>query len=827
VQLLANDLRERDDLIAEAGASAAAGRYAESLALICRALAATPNDPELNLARAATLFAWRRCWEARDACLQAATLGLRSKNLYLHAGWSCFAVGKIDEAAGWMQKAVALDPESADSHVNLAVVLQAQERHDDAIASYQRALALQPRDFDCHIGLGSCHLRKGDAAAAEIHFRSAIAVDSGRMVAWQDLGAALGRQRRHGESLQAFAYAHSLGSKEGEDTDSFVSLAVAFAEAGKTQEALALYERNLPRRPNIGGYYAYSHLLLGTGQFRDGWRYHESRWLNDPQVSLRPDFRLPVWAGQQLRDKTILLHVEQGFGDIIQFIRYAPQIKALGATVLLRASRPIQKLAQRFAGVDRVVSRDESPPEFDFYIHLLSLPHVFDTDLSSIPAEIPYLHADPVRSEEWSRRLAGDGVVTIGLAWSGNPEHPNDRYRSLSLRELGRLGEIKGVRWVSLQKGEGAREAEAPPPGMELMNLGPELEDFADTAALISQVDLVLCVDTAVAHLAGALGKLVWVMLPSPADWRWLEGRDDSPWYPTMRLFRQSRRGEWDDVIERVKAALQERLRDGASATTPSADRPVAMVPVPQPPVVAIPSQAPGHRPGFSAVAECRYGILQYLPDEGLIGDSLGWYGEYLQPQLDLLARLIRPGATILEVGAGVGEHALCLAAAVGEAGHLFLYESRPVVKRILQQNLGANRVTNVTLMRRTLGATGEATDHGSETLDELQLERLDWLKINGSVTALDILDGGTETLWRLRPLLFLATADEPALTSLASRVKEFSYRCWRMDTALFNPQNFNRRDTDIFSGRTALALLAIPEEIEVDMALDECVEIS
>ncbi|HEV8553178.1 MAG TPA: tetratricopeptide repeat protein, partial [Casimicrobiaceae bacterium] len=500
MQLLANDVRERDDLIAEVGASAAAGRYAESLALIARALGTTPNDPQLILARAATLFAWRRCWEARDACLRAATLGLLSKKLYLHAGWSCFAVGKIDEAAGWMQKAVAVDPESADSHLNLAVALQAQERHDDAVASYQRALALQPGDFDCHIGLGSCYLRKGDAAAAEIHFRRAIAVDSGRAVAWQDLGAALGRQRRYEESLQAFGYAHSLETKE--DTDSFVSLAVALSEAGKTREALVLYESNLPRRPNAGGYYAYSHLLLATGQFRLGWRYHESRWLNDPQVSLRPDFRRPVWAGQQLRGKTILLHVEQGFGDIIQFIRYAPQIKALGATVLLRVSRPMQKLARRFAGVDRIVSRDESLPEFDFYIHVLSLPRVFDTDLGSIPAEIPYLNADRVQSGR-PERLAGDGVVTIGLAWAGNPAHPNDRYRSLSLQALARLGEVEGVRWVSLQKGQAAGEAEAPPPGLELVNLGPELEDFCDTAAVIDQLDLVLCVDTAVAHLAG------------------------------------------------------------------------------------------------------------------------------------------------------------------------------------------------------------------------------------------------------------------------------------------------------------------------------------
>jgi hypothetical protein len=357
------------------------------------------------------------------------------------------------------------------------------------------------------------------------------------------------------------------------------------------------------------------------------------------------------------------------------------------------------------------------------------------------------------------------------------------------------------------------------------VDLGPELEDFADTAAVIEQLDLVLCVDTAVAHLAGALGKPVWLMLPRPADFRWLEEREDSPWYPTMRLFRQSRRDHWEEVVQRVKAALQERVRS-VIATQVAVDRGVGRRSLPRPAVVQ-PGVPAGHRPGFSAVAETRMGIMQYLPDEAPLGASLHWYGEYLQPQLDLLVRLLRPGATLLEADAGVGAHALFLGKALGAAGHLFVYEPRPVVQRILRQNLVANRILNVTLMRRRLGGGGEASPVVSETIDELQLERLDWLKVNAGGLALEVLAGAGETLWRLRPLLFLTADDVPTLHELAQRVQAFSYRCWRMDTALFNPANFNRRDTDIFSGRTALALLAIPEEIDVDMALDECVELS
>ena len=300
------------------------------------------------------------------------------------------------------------------------------------------------------------------------------------------------------------------------------------------------------------------------------------------------------------------------------------------------------------------------------------------------------------------------------------------------------------------------------PEGVDWVDAGAELEDFSDTAALISELDLVLCVDTAVGHLAGALGKPAWVMVAQPADFRWLEGREDSPWYPTLRLFRQSRRDDWTDVVERVKAALEERVREGP-VVMPAKTSVKAVTSAPLPWTSPAQLKA-GHRPGMSAVAETRVGILQYLPDEPIVGDALGWYGEYLQPQLDLLARIVRPGSTMLEVGAGVGAHAVFLGRLLGEAGHLFLYESRPVLQRILRQNLAANGVSNVTVMRRTLGSRGEgegseAAMPTTETLDELQLERLDWLKVDASVAALDVLAGASETLWRLRPLLFLAAA--------------------------------------------------------------------
>jgi tetratricopeptide (TPR) repeat protein len=823
-------------VIAAASANDAAGRYAASLALIGRALAATPDDPELLLARASTLFAWRRCREARDCCLRAEALGLCSTALYLHLGWSCFAIGNLDEAEASMRKAAAIDFGAWQARFNLAVVLQAQKRLEEAARNYELAMQSHSDDFDCHIGLGYCRLHQGDAVAAEVQFRNAIAVDDQRATAWTHLGMALTRQHLYANAYEAFAHADLLEERKGEDGGSFVNLAIGLAEDGRWQEAHALYQTRLPRRPTVEGHYGYALSLLTAGRFLEGWHHYEFRWLTEPLALLRRELHCPAWAGQDLHDKTILLHVEQGFGDLIQFVRYVPLVKALGATVVLRVSRPMKNLARSFTGVDRILDRDDPLPESDFYIYLLSLPRVFGTDLASIPADIPYLRAEPARVARWAKRLGTHDALRVGLAWSGSPTHTRDRYRSVPLGMLSPLWGLAGVRFISLQKGVAEAEVDGLPAELDLVNLGPELEDFCDTAAVISELDLVLCVDTAVAHLAGALGKPVWLMLPQPADFRWMEGREDSPWYPTLRLFRQSRRDHWEEVVERVKAALQERLRGGVAETRAHADRLAAPRSMLRPPAVARPGIPAGHRPGFSAVAETRVGILQYLPDEAREGESLGWYGEYLQPQLDLLARLIRPGATVLEADAGIGAHAVFLGKALGAAGHLFLYEPRPVVQRILRQNLGANRVMNVTLMRRALGrpsagevaASGEAASPVvTETLDELQLERLDWLKINDGILALEVLDGAMDTLWRLRPLLFIAAADEPALTRLARRAQAFSHRCWRMETALFNPHNFNRRDTDIFSGRTALALLAIPEEIDVDIALDECVELS
>ena len=836
-------------VIGEAYALSTAGDYGPALALVAGALSRHPNDRELLFARASVLFDWGRMREAREGFLRAERNGLSRIALYLNLAWSCHLLHLSDEAERHARKAVALDPSAVAAHFGLGTILQRLKRYPAALASYERALELAPDYADAAEGIARCKLEQHEYPEAEDWMRRAMARSSENPRYWTNLGVALASQKRYPEAFEALQRAGELESAHGVPPESVVDRGFALILTGQDDAAAELYRRSLPELPDPRAHGHYALALLVHGRFREGWEQYESRWLQEPHLSHRPGFRQPAWEGQDLCGKTILLLPEQGAGDIIQFARFAAPLKALGATVVLQARPALAQLAQGFVGVDQLFVPPTPPPPFDYYAHLMSMPRVLGIELATIPAAVPYLRVDSVRLQRWAARFAADRGLKVGLAWAGNPEHPRDLERSIPLDALSDLWQVQGVRYFSLQKAPRPGELEQFPPQTTLFNLGPDLDDFVDTAAAIAQMDLVICVDTAIAHLAGALGKPVWLMLPLIGDFRWLKGRDDTPWYPTMRLFRQRKMGEWDEVVARVRAALQEVVRAGALPLPATASRsPDEFALVDDRAWTAVTQEETAAESNqIAQVRETRYGIMQYVPGADRAARSIAWYGEFLQPQLDLLGRLIRPGACVVEAGSGVGAHALSLATMVGAEGHLFLYEPRPMVQRILLKNLHVNRVAQgVTMMRRDLAGPGEpspnngqATSRGTEarslpdarypteTLDELLLQRLDLLKIRSEKAAAAILDGASATLWRLRPVLFIAAEDAVAVTKLAARAEAFGYRCWQMETPLFNRDNFNRRDTDIFRGEVALALLAIPEEVSVTAALGGCVEVT
>ena len=820
--------------IDETAACVAAGRFSDALRIVDGALSTAPRDADLVFARASTLFAWGRHAEALSEHREAEHLGLRSTAHYAQWGWAAHSTGQSKEALESMRGAVASDPNDWAAHFGLATMLRANGLVDESLQASKRALELKPDDLYCASAVIVSQVQQGHLAEAEADARRAVALHADSPLAWDCLGGVLDHQRRFEEALAAYRRAAELEARGDEASDDYFNWVICLLRAGKTAEALELLESRLPQRPDARAQGHYAIALLTFGYLIDGWNQYEFRWMEPPLLSQRPKFVKPAWTGQSLAGRTLLLRSEQGFGDFFHFIRYAPRLKALGATLLLEVRDEVRPLAESLPDIDNVLKPNEPYPPFDFYSNLLSLPKAFGTDFASIPDSVPYLAADPHRASEWAKEISRDGRINVGLAWAGSPTHQRDSFRSLSLANLAPLAEVDGIRFHSLQKGPAASEAGSPPHPMALVDLGPKLRDFSDTAAAIDNLDLVIAVDTAVVHLAGALGKAVWVLVPKPADWRWLEEREDSPWYPTMRLFRQRRPGDWSDVIDRVATALRIFSRDKGRAEGISTDGRSSETKG---------TIATGRRPvrNLSEVAQTRHGIMQYFPRQPDVGSAIRVYGEHLQAHVDLLTKGGVAGATVIEAGAGVGCHALAIATAVGASGHLFLYEGDGHLRRALQQNLSSNGLANATVMRRTLRGTGPARSLDGEsvqqetralapspeavfeTIDELCLRTLNWLKINDTVDAAVVLNGAGETLWRLRPRLLIGAVDERELEKAASRARDFGYTCWKSTVPRFNPANFNLQPDDIFEGSVALAIVAVPEESAFGADLASC----
>jgi hypothetical protein len=325
-------------------------------------------------------------------------------------------------------------------------------------------------------------------------------------------------------------------------------------------EARSAFDRALSLQPqHIVARGKRALLALLTGDFAIGWADYEWRW-KDKNFPHNPRYaHVPQWTGFDITSKTILLHSEQGLGDSIQFVRYAALVASRGAKVILQCQPEVVSLLAKVEGISEIVSNEQTPPRFDFQCPLMSFPAAFGTTLATVPATVPYLSTDPAIVDRWQPRLAANAKRKIGLVWAGRPTHRQDRARSIPLEKFAPLATVSDVQFFALQKGPAESEARNPPAGMGLISLGQDLIDFLDTAAVISQLDLLISVDTAVVHLAGAMNKPVWTLLPSVNDFRWLRDREDSPWYPSMRLWRQTTPGDWSSVIERMAEELNRR----------------------------------------------------------------------------------------------------------------------------------------------------------------------------------------------------------------------------------------------------------------------------
>jgi len=509
--------------------------------------------------------------------------------------------GKIDEAMVRYRLALALDPGHAPAHNNLGEALASKGEDAAALACYERAVACDPAYVDAHFNLGNAHFTKGRFAKAAASFERAVALRPDHVTALNGLALALEKSGRLDEAVRH--YRRALELKPGDPHVRFnmilalkdngrldeavdccrqiLAARPTFAEAhsnlgavvqaqGKLDEAMACYRRALELKweyPDAQVNAALLHLM--RGEFEAGWEKYEWRFKRLDYD--KRDFRQPMWQGEPLAGKRILLHAEQGFGDSIHFLRYLPLVLARGGAVTVEVQRALVRLAAGIPGRFVVVSKGAPLPDFDLHCPLASLPRIFATRLDNIPAEVPYLFPRKATVNRWKHLLGPKPGLKIGLVWAGSARHVNDRNRSFALARLRPLIEAVPARWFSLQTGPAARELAELPPG-RIVDLAKHLRDFSETAGAIANLDLLISVDTAPVHLAGALAKPAWVMVPFVPDWRWLLERESSPWYPSLRLFRQPALGDWDSVLRRVKAEL-ERLVAGRKRKPPAERR--------------------------------------------------------------------------------------------------------------------------------------------------------------------------------------------------------------------------------------------------------------
>jgi tetratricopeptide (TPR) repeat protein len=574
-------------------------RYDEAIDEYRHALRLNPKLFAAHYILAIALHDKGRLAEAEAHFRQAIQLNLNHAEARHSLGITLMAQGRLEEAVAFFRQALRLNPNLADAYNNLANALGQQNHNQEAIDCYRQALRLTPNRAEVHFNLALTLERQNSLDEAIQSYREAIHLNPSYAEAYTNLGNALAH---HGHPEKAIeCYGHAVRIKPNY-AEAYTNMGNVYRDQGRFSEAMTCYEQAMKQDAELAGPHHNRALLwLLLGDWVRGWPEYEWRWQTTdfPRYS----FRQPRWDGSPLAGQTLLVLAEQGLGDTLQFIRFVPSADECdGKVVVMCQPQLLRLLAQCWAKV-QVADQGSHPVDFDRYVPLMSLPGLQHTLPTRVPANIPYLHADAALVEHWKSanlrdkvqcetRIANPALFTIphsplrpphvfvGIAWQGNPANRSDKQRSIPLRHFARLAEVPGAQLVSLQKGPGTEQL--PKKGsvrgadcevkdsLDSALRKPVIDDatgpFMDTAALMRQLDLVISSDTAVAHLAGALGIPAWIALPRVPDWRWLLQRDDSPWYPTLRLFRQTRPGMWDDVFDRIAEELEKVVRSVRAA---------------------------------------------------------------------------------------------------------------------------------------------------------------------------------------------------------------------------------------------------------------------
>jgi len=531
-------------------------RLDEAEASCRRALEIRPDFADAHSDLGAVLLKRNRLVEATACFRRAIHFQPRHAAAYFSLGRALTMSKSLDEAAECFRQVVAIDPSHAEAHMRLALALKDLRQLTEAVGSFRVALQLKPDYVDALNGLGAvlAELKKFDEAID--CYQRALTLKPDYADAHNNLGAALAEQDQFDEAVACYRRALEL---KGDFYAGYYNIADALVRQARLAEAEAACRRALELQPDSADAHGLrSLILLGQGKLVEGWPEYEWRFkASNFKYTTPPQ---PRWDGSPLDGRTVLLCSEQGHGDTLQFIRYAELVKQRGGQVVVECPAATAKLVAGCAGVDSVVVVGKPRPHFDFYLPLLSLPGIFGTSLETIPARVPYLAPDPSAAAQWKEEFNRESAFKVGISWQGNPDYRRDNLRSAPLVHFEELMKVPGIRVYSLQMGAGREQLTQAEGELPVIDLADRLGDFYNTAAIVSNLDLVISSDCATVHLAGALGVPVWVAMSYAPDWRWLLEREDCPWYPTMRLFRQSALHDWPGVFRRIELALRERV---------------------------------------------------------------------------------------------------------------------------------------------------------------------------------------------------------------------------------------------------------------------------
>jgi FkbM family methyltransferase len=707
----------------------------------------------------------------------------------LAAGWKSHQAGDLGAAERVYREVLRESPQNANAWCYLGMACHDQQRFEEAVQAYRQALEIQSR-FP---------------------------------VAWNNLGNSFRQLRRLEDAVAAFDQALRL---KPDYVNAYRNKGTTLLWEGRIDAALDCYRQALRLSPED----AETHKNIGViglmrGDFREGWPEYEWR-LRLPECHF-PAHPQPVWDGSPLDGKTLLLVGEQGLGDTIQFFRYGAELKRrFDCRVVLQCPGAVIPFLQSGNGIDQFVPSQDPAPRCDLWCPLLSVPaRLGQCDAAHFPSSVPYLFAQADRIEAWRAQFAEFGGMRVGLAWQGNPQHQADRMRSIPFAEFLPLQRLAGVHWFSLQKGVGLEQRDRyagrfdvkPIPGMDESGAA-----FLDSAAIMHHLDLIITIDSAIAHVAGALGIPTWLLLAHVPDWRWMLDRTDSPWYPSLRIFRQPQVGDWSNVIRQVADQL------------PAADRRVRKR---RPDEFRLASSA------VQQLTNARHGLLISNRMDTYIGRSLECYGEFSEGEVELFRQFVRGGQTVIEAGANIGAHTVPLARLVGEQGKVLAFEPQRALFEILCGNVALNSLSNVACRHAALGAEcgsilvprlaydrpnnfgglelgacerGETVELLS--IDSLSIPRCDFLKADVEGMELAVLQGGIQTLRRDKPLLYLENDRPQKSPPLISFLMEIGYQLFWHAPPLFRSDNYFGNPSNEFPDLVSINMLGVPAGARVEI---------